>query len=213
MRYSQQLKEREAHSIDIDEDEVLRPLLLSQLSIHYMKALAELDAIEAELDILRSIPPTTETPQRGEDERERKRKEDEHMWRLDGIDRDKYGNERLLDDDGKILRPFTILPSSSSASATRLRLQSEVFRPSHRLPTMTIDEFLDREYQMGNVLQGGGASSSAQVEKEKEEKRAEGEDDTLKGYLNEEDKLAEKRAWDEWTDDNKRGSGNRIGRS
>jgi immunoglobulin-binding protein 1 len=78
---------------------------------------------------------------------------------------------------------------------------------------MTIDEFLDREYQMGNVLQGGGASTSAEVERENEQKRAEGEDDTLKGYLNEESKLADKRAWDEWTDDNKRGSGNRIGRS
>lgn len=38
----------------------------------------------------------------------------------------------------------------------RTRLQSEVFRASHRLPTMTIDEYLENEFESGRVITGGG---------------------------------------------------------
>lgn len=51
------------------------------------------------------------------------------------------------------LRPFTILPSDAGE---RARLQSQVFGPGHRLPTMSIDEYLEIERQNGNILTGGG---------------------------------------------------------
>ena len=52
------------------------------------------------------------------------------------------------------LQPFTILPSG--AGGDRARLREQVFQPDHRLPTMSIDEYLEIEQQRGNILTGGG---------------------------------------------------------
>ena len=51
------------------------------------------------------------------------------------------------------MRPFTILPSDAGE---RQRLQSEVFGPSHNLPTMTIDDYLQFEKDSGRIITGGG---------------------------------------------------------
>lgn len=51
------------------------------------------------------------------------------------------------------LRPFTILPAGTT---DRQRLQAQVFQPDHRLPTMSIDEYLAIEQERGNVITGGG---------------------------------------------------------
>ncbi|KAH8917111.1 TAP42-like protein [Atractiella rhizophila] len=201
------------------DDEHSRPLFISLITFHYLRALSELDSISAELDILKDAIPTSEasasSPSSSKDDDSRAKKREggsEVSWRLDPPLR-RAEDGRLLSDDGKVLRPFVILPSKSSASATRLRLQQEVFQPSHNLPTMTIDEFLESEYAMGNVLQGGGPKNSKEVEEERAKVRAEGEDDTLEGYEKEEEALREKREWDEYTDVHRRGEGNRLGRS
>jgi len=39
----------------------------------------------------------------------------------------------------------------------RSRLAAEVFRSGHRLPTMSIDEYLKNEFDSGNVITGGGS--------------------------------------------------------
>ena len=52
----------------------------------------------------------------------------------------------------KPLRPFTILP----ATANREQLRQQVFRPDHRLPTMTVEEYLEVERERGNIITGGG---------------------------------------------------------
>lgn len=53
------------------------------------------------------------------------------------------------------LRPFTILPAGAGE---RARLQSEVFRPDHRLPSMSIDQYLEEEQRRGNIISGGGSA-------------------------------------------------------
>ena len=54
-------------------------------------------------------------------------------------------------------QPFTILPSEGLQDLSdRARLGAEVFRSGHRLPTMTIDEYLEEERRRGNILTGGG---------------------------------------------------------
>jgi immunoglobulin-binding protein 1 len=53
------------------------------------------------------------------------------------------------------LQPFTILPSGAGGDH-RTRLREQVFQPDHRLPTMSIDEYLEIERQRGNILTGGG---------------------------------------------------------
>ncbi|TFL01351.1 TAP42-like family-domain-containing protein [Pterulicium gracile] len=74
------------------------------------------------------------------------------MWKLDKAD-PKTGP--LMDEAGRPLRPFTILPSGTTA-ADRARLKAQVFGPDHSLPTMTIDEYLEIEQERGNIITGGG---------------------------------------------------------
>ena len=51
------------------------------------------------------------------------------------------------------LRPFMILPSNA---AERARLQAQVFQAGHRLPTMSVEEYLRIEQERGNIISGGG---------------------------------------------------------
>lgn len=134
--------------------------------------------------------------------------EDDLTWRLDKVALTK--EDPLLSPSGKVLRPFTILPSSKSASQlqTRLRLQSEVFQSSHRLPTMTIDEYLDQQQEMGNILQGGGPSTSEEVDQARKDEQGEKEDDTQRGYDAEERELRKTREFDEYRDTHRKGEGN-----
>ena len=46
-----------------------------------------------------------------------------------------------------------ILPAGAGE---RARLQAEVFRADHRLPTMSVDEYLEEERRRGNIISGGG---------------------------------------------------------
>lgn len=77
---------------------------------------------------------------------------------------------------------------------------------------MSIDEFLDIEQERGNILTGGGPASSEAVEREREDKEALEEEDNLQGFEQGEEKLREKREWDEYTDTHRRGDGNRHNR-
>ena len=83
--------------------------------------------------------------------------EEDTTWRLDrpaAASRDvRMGG--LISGGGRVLRPFTILPSTSAMS-DRERLKSEVFRESHRLPSMTVDEYLQEEMRRGGIISGGG---------------------------------------------------------
>ncbi|GAA5916187.1 hypothetical protein JCM6882_005411 [Rhodosporidiobolus microsporus] len=216
---------------DDQADDIARPLLLSLLTLHALRAHAELGSMEQEIELLEHGMKMTELSSGGKsgrdlekavrDARERVKngegaEEEEARWRLDRLS---VEDGPVLSPEGKILRPFTILPSSSSASSqtpmgTRLRLQSEVFRPSHRLPTMSIDEYLALEQERGNVLQGGnGPSTSEGVEQAKREEREDVEqEDTVRGYESEERGLRKKREEDEWRDTHRKGEGNMYNR-
>jgi len=135
--------------------------------------------------------------------------EDDLTWRLDKISMTR--DDPLLSASGKVLRPFTILPSAKGSSSqldTRLRLQSEVFQSSHRLPTMTIDEYLDQQNEMGNILQGGGPSTSEEVDQARRDEQGEKEDDTQRGLDAEERELIKTREFDEYRDTHRKGEGN-----
>ncbi|KAJ3215376.1 hypothetical protein HDU67_000532 [Dinochytrium kinnereticum] len=79
---------------------------------------------------------------------------------------------------------------------TREDLKKGVFRPGHNLPTMTIDEYLEREYERGNFLQGGTQPAKPATADEDEEAL---DIETMKA-----------RAMDEFKDANPRGWGNRM---
>ena len=130
-----------------------RQVSLLLLRLLHTLALSSLTTIHVELEILASAP-TSDTFQPPTDRREEARGEDDTTWRLDRAPSQAKPRE-LISGGGRVLRPFTILPSTTSMS-DRERLRGEVFRSSHRLPTMTIDEYLEEERQRGNIITGGG---------------------------------------------------------
>ncbi|PHH82884.1 hypothetical protein CDD82_4419 [Ophiocordyceps australis] len=95
----------------------------------------------------------------------------------------------LLSRTGKPLQPFTLL-------ASRADMARAVFRPGHNLPTMSIDDYLAEEHRRGNVLQGGT-----------ELPRPAPDDDDMDAADRETYKA---RQWDDFKDDNPRGSGNTL---
>ena len=99
----------------------------------------------------------------------------------------------ILSKEGKPLQPFTLLGS-------RDRLRQGVFRPGHSLPTMTIDEYLEEEKRRGGMIEGGGEQSGLRPEPDEDNfERADAE--TMKA-----------REWDEFTEENPKGSGNTLSR-
>ena len=90
----------------------------------------------------------------------------------------------------RVDKPFVL-------TSKREQLKLGVFRPSHSLPTMTIDEYLKLEMKRGNVIKGTG-----DVEKKDPEKDADFDAETRKLRVRDE-------RWD-WI---RRGSGNTYNRS
>jgi len=90
---------------------------------------------------------------------------------------------------------------------TRSIMQQQVFQPGWRQPTMTLDEFVDLERKRGNMLTGGGPAQEARMEREKEEKALRDSD------ADADEATYKAREWDEYTDDHRRGDGNRYNRS
>ncbi|ORX34353.1 TAP42-like protein [Kockovaella imperatae] len=191
-------------AVNAEEDDQ-RTVSLSVLQLLYTLTLSSLASIKMELDILASAPPeptSSQPPQTGETD---------NTWRLDRTPASHVKPRQLISGGGRVLRPFTILPSTIAMS-DRERLRSEVFRSGHRLPTMTIDEYLEEEQARGNIITGGGqASADAPTESELLQLAAE-EDGTMEGDAKAEQKRLKDENWAQYAEANPRGAGNRMNR-
>ncbi|THU99050.1 hypothetical protein K435DRAFT_964626 [Dendrothele bispora CBS 962.96] len=205
---------------DSETDEILRSTVLLLLRLCFVQANSQLQMMDQELELLKNAPPPIAYSPRPEaarareqeDSRRRQKESEENdMWKLDApaTGPGTASQGPLLDQSGKPLRPFTILPSGTS---DRARLQSQVFRPDHNLPTMTIDEYLEIERERGRIITGGGPAS----EKEPTSSEQLAIDAEMDGAREGEEKSEEKRIKDEkwavFTDENPTGSGNTINR-
>ncbi|KAH8099537.1 serine/threonine protein phosphatase PP2A-associated protein [Cristinia sonorae] len=195
---------------DSDTDDILREATLLLLRLLYAQSQAQLESLGQELQLLQSAPPPPPR-QSSDDPRQAKARESDSMWKLDaptprgGPD----GKGPLLDPSGKPLRPFTILPGGST---DRQRLQAQVFQPDHRLPTMTIDEYLEIENQRGNVISGGGPQSESQPTTSEQLALDSEMDGTAFGREREEAKRQKDENWARYTDENPKGAGNTMNR-
>ncbi|KAF9052938.1 serine/threonine protein phosphatase PP2A-associated protein [Panaeolus papilionaceus] len=193
-----------------EAEEALREAILIILRLNYAHACTQQQSMEQEITLLRNAPPEPEHSPPKEDAREKKKQAERDDWRLDipvagGPD----GKGPLMDSAGRPLRPFTILPSDAGE---RARLQAEVFGPDYRLPTMSVDEYLEIERQRGNIITGGGpASEAAPTSKEQLAMDAE-MDGTVQGELKAEEKRQKDENWAQFTDANPRGAGNTMNR-
>ncbi|KAH7889614.1 TAP42-like protein [Phlebopus sp. FC_14] len=190
-----------------ETDDALREASLMLLRLYYAQAYSQLESLTQELELLRSAPPPP-PPESPVEERQKKAKKQEDMWKLDAVPSSAVGGP-LLDSGGKPLRPFTILPAGSS---NRARLQAQVYGPGHRLPTMSIDEYLEVERQRGNILYGGVPRSEAQptsAERLAEDSEMDG---TVFGEMKSEEKRQKDEQWAQFKEANPKGAGNTMNR-
>ncbi|BFZ60184.1 TAP42-like [Saitoella coloradoensis] len=182
-------------SADQSQDENLRSVWSAIISFHATKAVAALEGIAQELEILAYMPPISDLIRREEfDTRAREREgqrgnEYDDRVVVGGCGLPKSGP--LLDPNtGKPLRPFVI-------TGDRERLQQSVFGPGYNLPTMSIEEYLAEEERRGNVIKGGGEQSGEQKEEDDDDDEEESDR-----------KMYKAREWDEFVEANPKGAGN-----
>ncbi|WFC96971.1 Type 2A phosphatase-associated protein 42 [Malassezia brasiliensis] len=181
----------------------LRDYLRMLLVLHAVRTAGILDGARQELAMLQHAPPPGRDAPAAEAH--------DAAWRLDTPWFAGAQGGPLLGEGGKPLRPFVITGRASDVGARR-EAQARVFRPSHRLPTMSIDEYLAEEERRGNVVRSGGpAQQAAATPREQRAERAE-----LDGTRAAEDAAEEARQealrWDAYTESHKRGAGNTMNR-
>ncbi|KAI0333615.1 serine/threonine protein phosphatase PP2A-associated protein [Cubamyces sp. BRFM 1775] len=196
---------------DADTEEILREALVLLLRFIYAEAQTQLERTTEELELLRNAPPLPPQRPPSDDPRVAKKRQEDDMWKLDaplnrgGPD----GKGPLLDPQGKPLRPFVLLGSNA---ADRARLQAQVFQSDHRLPTMSVEEYLELELERGNIITGGGPASE-QKPTSKEQLALDAEQDGTKfGEEKAEEKRQRDESWAQYTDANPKGAGNTMNR-
>ncbi|KAF1943057.1 type 2A phosphatase-associated protein 42 [Clathrospora elynae] len=177
------------------DEQVVRELNLTNLAFMVHQTFASLESMAQELHIISLAPPAPPQGHGGQapDIRQDGRDKDGYSERLDGQYAGLKYSGPILSSDGKPMRPFTLLDS-------RQTLKKGVFRPDHSLPTMTIDEYLEEEKRRGGMIDGGGPQSEVQAEPNEDDHVA-GDEETMK-----------QRAWDEYVEENPKGSGNTLNR-
>ncbi|OJD20680.1 hypothetical protein ACJ73_07985 [Blastomyces percursus] len=185
------------NSLQADEDQV-RQLYLAEIKLYTHQTFQALDMLSQELSMLAraqaATPPAN--PVHNNDPRLRGPGDGSGFSdRLDvGLAQNiRGGTGPLLSKTGVPLQPFVL-------TNQRTELRKGVFRPGHNLPTMSIDEYLEEERKRGGVIEGGG-EKSGQPKEIDEDDIEKADEETMKA-----------RAWDEFTEDNPRGSGNTLNR-
>ncbi|KAL5511278.1 TAP42 [Sanghuangporus vaninii] len=188
-----------------DSEDAIRETILLLLRLQWAQTAAHLESMNQELELLAKAP-REEREERAVSE---KNSEDGN-WRLEAPPNSLLNKQGpLLDVHGKPLRPFTILPAGAGE---RARLESEVFRPDHRLPSMTVDQYLEEEGRRGNIISDGGPQSAAgPTRKEQLAIDAEMEGSRF-GEEKAEEKRLEDERWARFTDMHPRGAGNTMNR-
>jgi len=157
--------------VDYSEDD--RETWMLRIEMAASASLGHLEMIETELQILASTPPPDER-------REPPGPTPEQMMVT-----------AALRDATRTLQ--------GGLQGERDRIRGEVFRPTHHLPTMTVEQFGEQEYKemMGRTQKEGemrakqAARDAARTQEQKEH-----------------DELMKARYWDDFKDDNPRGHGN-----
>ncbi|KAI1956643.1 Type 2A phosphatase-associated protein 42 [Ophidiomyces ophidiicola] len=180
------------------DDETVRRLQLAEIHLYVHQTFQALDMLTQEVSMLKAAQLAAATrPQRApQDAREYKENDiQSHSDRLDvGLSSSGRGRGGpLLNKAGVPLQPFVL-------TSRRTEIRKGVFRPGHNLPTMTIEDYLEEERRRGGIIEGGGEQSGIPKEID--------EDDMDKA--NEETMKA--RAWDEFKEENPKGSGNTLNR-
>ncbi|KAL2006179.1 hypothetical protein VTN00DRAFT_9833 [Thermoascus crustaceus] len=181
-----------------NEDDIPRQLYLAEINLYTHQTFQSLDLLSQELSMLskmRDMPQPPESLHSSDPRRQRDADKTGYSERLDPPLAQLLKNGRagpLLSKDGKPLQPFVL-------TDRRTQLQKGVFRPGHNLPTMTIEEYLEEEKRRGGIVEGGNQPTTEKEADEDDMDKA--DEETMKA-----------RAWDEFKEENPRGSGNTLNR-
>lgn len=190
--------------LGILDDEIVRKVRIDQILLAVIDSMGILENTSMERELLGNAAgddsinqlnfegiKLTEVENEGTDSRKEKNK----VSRFDKGYTDKVeslaSNNQILSKEGKVLRPFTIVSSDQQ----RKQLQNKVMGTGQYLPTMTVEELVDQELANGGMV------------KPQEEEPEVDEDD----YKWQDKETYRLRDWDEFTDANKKGSGNKMG--
>lgn len=174
--------EMECTFMSMDE-EVMRTIYVDQLRFFVLKSFENLELIALELQVLGNRPVFEEQRiQREKSERDTSG-ELGYTTRLEIVPNRPKNISDILTKQGKILQPFTI-------TNNKQELRRKVFGTGQVLPSMTVEEYLDYELANGKMLKE--ESSTNMYSSDDEDSEAD----------------IEKRNWDDWKDDNPKGSGN-----
>lgn len=176
-----QLIEFESRQVDND-DELQRNLYLTQLRQLSFKAFREIEQNLSEIELLSNFMRDTNNISCHEKE--------EVIDPTVYTDKLEILNKPLLSKSGKVLRNFTLLNK-------RQELQNKVYGYGQYGPTMTVEEFLEQEFNQGRVLQGGNEIDL----KYDEDNEEQNDKETYKA-----------REWDNFKEENPKGSGNTMNR-
>lgn len=168
-----------------DEDEIMREMELQRLKHLSYEAMNTVEQILYETELLANF---TKNPPAAIDEKEQ---ESEKGDQKDFTEKLESLNQPLLSKEGKILRNFTLIDK-------RTQLQQKVRGYGQYGPTMSVEEFLAKEWEEGRVLQGGEPEPSHDEDEESEKWQ---DEQTYKA-----------RYWDDFKEANPKGSGNTINR-
>ncbi|KAI9141141.1 TAP42-like protein [Paraphysoderma sedebokerense] len=178
---------------ELDQEEIEREWVLTLIQSFVYKVIDDLVSVQEELPMLerlKEIKKLEKEKMERRGERDNKRDQEDNSLRLDRPPVSQGGP--LLSKEGKPLRPFILVDSKTRAE----QIRANVFKPSHRLPTMTIDEYLEAESE--RMISGGGKPPAPKDDP----------DDQNEAAIDAE--TYKQRAWDEFKDDNPKGAGNRM---
>ncbi|TIC11052.1 hypothetical protein E3Q15_02388 [Wallemia mellicola] len=186
---------------DEDDDEVVRDYIIRLLIYLASQATKQLQSSQMELELLKNIPTQTSD---SDNRSATSSNPTDRTWKLDTpIDK-----QSLLDKNGKPMRPFTIMPAGSRT--TRQQMSEGVFQHSHRLPTMTIDEYLQGEADRGNIIEGGGPASENQPTSKEQLQLDTEYDGTASAEAAQEQQRVDGENWARYTEEVEKGSGNKM---
>lgn len=179
-------------NISTDHEEMLRELYIDDITYCSYNAINRIEQILYEIDLLENflkhgMMDDTKSPQNN-DKHEDLKDPTGYTDKLETL------NKPLISKNGKILGNFTLIDKKTE-------LKNKVKGYGQYGPTMTVEEFLAKEWEDNRVLQGG-ESEIIEQNKLKEEL-----EDNIK-YQDEQTYKA--RNWDDFTEANPKGSGNTM---
>lgn len=167
------------------DEEIVRGIFVDLLTLYSFYAFDNLELVAMELQVLENRPPSR-APKEAADPDLREKKDDfGYTTRLEENPFKKKNISDLISKQGKILQPFVITNG-------RQDIQRKVFGTGQVLPSMSVEEYLDYELANGKMVKEETKDSTPDTDEE----------------LYDSDAEYEKRAWDDWKDDNPKGSGN-----